>query len=66
MERIDFQSWMPGAFDGRPFGPGDLEALEEEAGVGRCVVMPEAGTGPTTTAWPPASGAGPAWSAAPR
>ncbi len=42
MERIDFQTWMPGAFDGKPFGPGDLEALEEEAGVGRCVVMPEA------------------------
>ena len=42
MERIDFQSWMPGAFDGRPFGPADLEALEEEAGVGRFVVMPEA------------------------
>ncbi len=42
MERIDFQSWMPGAFDGKPFGPGDLEALQEEAAVGRCVVMPEA------------------------
>ena len=46
MERIDFQSWMPGAFDGEPFGPGDLEALEEEAGVGRCVVMPGAGQRP--------------------
>ena len=42
MERIDFQGWMPDAFDGKPFGPGDLVALEEEAGVGRCVVMPGA------------------------
>ena len=42
MERFDFQSWMPGAFEGKPFGAGELEALEEEAGVGRCVVMPEA------------------------
>ena len=42
MERIDFQSWLPGVFDGKPFGPGGLEASEEEAGVGRCVVMPGA------------------------
>ena len=39
--RLDFQTFLPRVFDGRPFGPEDLTALEDEAGVERFVVMPE-------------------------
>jgi len=41
-QRIDFQTCMPGEFDGKPFGPKELTALEDEAGVDRFVVFPEA------------------------
>ncbi|MSS70024.1 MAG: amidohydrolase [Candidatus Latescibacteria bacterium] len=39
--RVDFQTFLPGQFDGKPFGPEDLTALADEAGVERFVVMPE-------------------------
>jgi len=39
--RMDFETFLPTAFDGKPFGPAELEALEDEAGVGRFVVFPE-------------------------
>ncbi|OGG45926.1 MAG: hypothetical protein A3F84_16985 [Candidatus Handelsmanbacteria bacterium RIFCSPLOWO2_12_FULL_64_10] len=39
--RFDFQTFLPRSFDGRPFGPEDLTALEDEAGIERFVVMPE-------------------------
>lgn len=44
--RIDFQTCMPGVFDGKPFGPKELMALEDEAGVDRFVVFPEASPRP--------------------
>jgi predicted TIM-barrel fold metal-dependent hydrolase len=39
--RMDFETYLPRVFDGKPFGPEDLEALEDEAAVGRFVVFPE-------------------------
>lgn len=39
--RFDFQTFLPPVYDGRPFGPAELTALEDEAGVERFVVMPE-------------------------
>ena len=39
--RFDFQTFLPRLFDGKPFGPEDLTALADEAGVERFVVMPE-------------------------
>jgi predicted TIM-barrel fold metal-dependent hydrolase len=39
--RMDFETYLPRVFDGKPFGPEDLEALEDEAGVERFVVFPE-------------------------
>ena len=39
--RVDFQTYMPRIYDGKPFGPKDLMALEDEAGVEQFVVMPE-------------------------
>lgn len=39
--RFDFQTFLPTTFDGKPFGPDDLEALADEAEVERLVVMPE-------------------------
>lgn len=39
--RIDFETYLPRLFDGKPFGPEGLTALEDEAGVGRFVVFPE-------------------------
>jgi predicted TIM-barrel fold metal-dependent hydrolase len=39
--RIDFQTFLPPVHEGRPFGPEDLTALADEAGVERFVVMPE-------------------------
>ncbi len=38
---IDFETFLPGEFDGLPFGPKGLEALADEAGVGRSLVFPE-------------------------
>jgi len=38
---IDFETFLPQEFDGRPFGPEGLEALADEAGVGRFIVFPE-------------------------
>ena len=40
-KRIDFQTFMPRLFDGKPFGPEELTALEDEAGIDRFVVFPE-------------------------
>lgn len=40
--RMDFQTFLPKLFDGKPFGPGKLEAMADEAGVARFVVFPEA------------------------
>ncbi|MHB9028566.1 MAG: amidohydrolase family protein [Candidatus Latescibacterota bacterium] len=39
---IDFQTSLPRLFDEKPFGPEDLAALEDEAGIDRFVVFPEA------------------------
>lgn len=39
--RVDFQTYMPQFYDGKPFGYKELAALEDEAGVERFVVMPE-------------------------
>jgi predicted TIM-barrel fold metal-dependent hydrolase len=39
--RLDFQAFLPAQFDGKPFHPGDLIALENEAGIGTCLVFPE-------------------------
>ena len=44
--RTDFQTYLPSTYDGKPFGPEELSALEDEAQVDRCVVMPEAQTRP--------------------
>ena len=44
--RIDFQTYMPRIFDGKPFGPEELTALEDEAGIDRFVVFPETATRP--------------------
>lgn len=38
---IDFETFLPQEFDGRPFGAEGLIALEDEAGVGRFIVFPE-------------------------
>ena len=38
---IDFETFLPAEFDGRPFGPEGLTALADEAGVGRFIVFPE-------------------------
>lgn len=38
---FDFQTFLPSHHDGGPFGPEDLIALADEAGVDRMVVMPE-------------------------
>ena len=43
---IDFQTCMPWLFDGKPFGPEELTALEDEAGIERFVVFPEAAPRP--------------------
>lgn len=40
--RMDFQTYMPRIFDGKPFGPEELTALEDEAGIDLFVVFPEA------------------------
>ncbi len=39
---VDYQTYMPRLFDGKSFGPGELTALEDEAGIDRFVVIPEA------------------------
>jgi predicted TIM-barrel fold metal-dependent hydrolase len=44
--RIDFETYLPRLFDGKPFGPEELTALEDEAGVGRFVVFPETASRP--------------------
>lgn len=44
--RFDFQTFLPATFDGKPFGPRDLEALADEAEVEKLVVMPELATCP--------------------
>jgi predicted TIM-barrel fold metal-dependent hydrolase len=38
---IDFETFLPVEFDGKPFGPEGLIALADEAGVGRSIVFPE-------------------------
>ena len=38
---IDFETFLPQEFDGKPFGPEGLIALEDEAGIGRFIVFPE-------------------------
>lgn len=38
---IDFETFLPREFDGKPFGPEGLTALADEAGVGRFIVFPE-------------------------
>ncbi|MHB9027293.1 MAG: amidohydrolase family protein [Candidatus Latescibacterota bacterium] len=38
---IDFQAFLPGHFDGKPFAAKNLKALENEAKVGRYFVFPE-------------------------
>ena len=38
---LDFETFLPAEFDGKPFGPEGLEALADEAGVGRFIVFPE-------------------------
>ena len=38
---IDFETFLPAEFDGRPFTPEGLIALADEAGVGRSIVFPE-------------------------
>ena len=38
---FDFETFLPHEFDGQPFGPDNLAALEDEAGVGRFIVFPE-------------------------
>ncbi len=40
-EIIDFETFLPREFDGKPFGPEGLTALADEAGVGRFIVFPE-------------------------
>lgn len=47
--RVDFQTYMPRVYDGKPFGPKELTALEDEAGVERFVVMPEISSRPDNT-----------------
>jgi len=37
----DFQTFLPKVFDGKLFGPEELTALEDEAGIDRFVVFPE-------------------------
>jgi predicted TIM-barrel fold metal-dependent hydrolase len=43
---IDFETFLPREFDGKPFGPEGLTALADEAGVGRFIVFPETTTRP--------------------
>lgn len=38
---LDFETFLPVEFDGKPFEPEGLEALADEAGVGRLIVFPE-------------------------
>ncbi|GEM_PF-417397 len=40
-QRMDFQTFLPQDFDGKPFGPAELRAMEDEAGIDRFVVFPE-------------------------
>jgi predicted TIM-barrel fold metal-dependent hydrolase len=40
-EIMDFETFLPVEFDGKPFGPEGLLALADEAGVGRSIVFPE-------------------------
>lgn len=44
--RFDFQTYLPQLYDGEPFGPAELTALEDEVGVERFVVVPEAAVQP--------------------
>ena len=44
--RFDFQTCLPQLYDGEPFGPAELTALEDEVGVERFVVVPEAAVQP--------------------
>ncbi len=48
-KRIDFQTFLLGSFDGKPFSPKDLTALEDEAGIDRFMVFPETTARPDNT-----------------
>ncbi len=48
---IDFETFLPREFDGKPFGPDGLTALADEAGVGRFIVFPETAPAPTMRIW---------------
>ncbi|MEO0249033.1 MAG: amidohydrolase family protein [candidate division WOR-3 bacterium] len=48
--KMDFQTFLPRHFDGKPFGPAELTALEDEAGIDRFVVFPETTSRPDNAA----------------